>query len=565
MLPDLPLDPSATTSALPMEKIVTLSPVPTLVADTDLHLTCFSASCRVLVRHSLDDSLGRAVLDLFEKLFPAPSLTLIRTAIDEAIVSRDVRLTANLLTHTDAYWSVRVLPIVDADQLLHVMFELRDVTIEHASGQALDEERYENETYRILVDTVKDYAIFLLDTHGNVATWNAGAALLKGYTRKEIVGRHFSTFYGDEDKLAGKPSYELETCLREGKVEDEGWRYRKDGTRFWANVVITAVYRADVHIGYSKVTRDLTERREAEARLMSAYEESAELKSKFLANMSHEIRTPMHGMLSAAILLNDTPLTPEQRELAGIMQESGHTLLQVINDILDYSKLASGSFVISSDPFDIDTVIASITSSFQTALKPGVQLTYSTEPGMAQNALGDKPRYRQILQNLVGNSIKFTDEGRIHTHASMVSEDAEFYTVLTEVLDTGIGVAPYAIKSLFTPFTQFDASYTKKYQGTGLGLSICKSLAELMGGTIGFKPNPHERGSVFWFTIKLPKAEKRAENNIEVPEEISDKVEVLTLQEPKKPTVGQLEALAPLKRILMAEDNPINQKVLLKV
>jgi osomolarity two-component system sensor histidine kinase TcsA len=266
-----------------------------------------------------------------------------------------------------------------------------------------------------------------------------------------------------------------------------------------ANVVITPVYKNDVLLGFSKVTRDLTERKKAESELIAAYEEASRLKSEFLANMSHEIRTPMNGLLSATTLLLDTQLNPEQLDLARVVQESGEVLLHVINDILDYSKLASGSFSISHDIISVPHIILSAFRAQQKVSKPGVTLEKDIDPRLPVAAEGDGFRFRQIVQNLLSNASKFSEQGCIRLHATLQHEDENTYTVLTEVVDTGIGIPLTASESLFTPFTQVDNSTTKRYNGTGLGLSICKNLAELMGGNIGFHPNPKGQGSVFWY------------------------------------------------------------------
>lgn len=166
-------------------------------------------------------------------------------------------------------------------------------------------------------------------------------------------------------------------------------------------------------------------------------------------------------------------------------------------------------------------------------------------------------RYRQVVQNLVANAVKFTESGSIDVHASLVEEDATSFTIRTEITDTGIGIENVAIGSLFTPFTQFDASATKRYKGTGLGLSICKSLAELMGGAISFHPNPKEKGSVFWFTAKLQKID--AMNQVD---RLSAKFDA-SLLSPMPDSLMLVRELAPGKRLLLAEDNFINQKVML--
>jgi osomolarity two-component system sensor histidine kinase TcsA len=270
-----------------------------------------------------------------------------------------------------------------------------------------------------------------------------------------------------------------------------------------ANVVITPVYQNDVLLGFSKVTRDLTERKKAESELIAAYEEASRLKSEFLANMSHEIRTPMNGLLSALTLLLDTHLNPEQLELAHVIQESGEVLLHVINDVLDYSKLASGSFSVSHDIISVPHIILSAFRAQQKVSKAGVTLEKDLDPRLPVAAEGDGVRFRQIVQNLLSNASKFSEQGCIRIHATLQHEEENTYTILTEVIDTGIGISLTASESLFTPFTQVDNSTTKRYNGTGLGLSICKSLAELMGGTIGFHPNPEGQGSVFWYVCLI--------------------------------------------------------------
>jgi osomolarity two-component system sensor histidine kinase TcsA len=355
---------------------------------------------------------------------------------------------------------------------------------------------------------------------------------------------------------ANKPAKEMEICMREGRVEDEGWRYRKDGSCFWANVVITAIFDKGVHVGFGKVTRDLTERKNGESRLIAAYEESSQLKSKFLANMSHEIRTPMHGMLSANTLLCDTKLTNEQQELSDIIHESGRVLLQVINDILDYSKLAAGSFSLNSGVVDVAYTIKSVIRSCQTLLKPGVRFELELSPDLPISVAGDALRYRQVLQNLIGNAVKFTDHGFIHIHTVVTKQSTSQYLISTSIKDTGIGIPDLARDALFTPFRQFNDANLNTHQGTGLGLSISKSLVELMGGQIGFDPNPDCQGSIFWFAVPFEQIRS------------TDEVAVLLVQNLKMAHANacdfQTQLFGP-KNLLLVEDNIINQRVMVKM
>jgi osomolarity two-component system sensor histidine kinase TcsA len=486
---------------------------------------------------------------------PSPNIASLSGAISTALSTREIQVIENVPAE-DVHYSLSVTPIFRNDALLFVLLEAQQSKRERVNQ--LSEQTYLNDTYKILIDTVKDYAIFMLDTRGYIATWNSGASILKGYSSAEIIGRHFSVFYGREDCETKKPARELELCLQDGKVEDEGWRYRKDGTQFWANVMITPIYQNGSHIGFVKVTRDLTERRAAEARLIDAFEESAKLKSDFLANMSHELRTPMNGMFLALTMLMRTELNGEQREFASILEDSTSILLQVINDVLDYSKLSSGSFPLNADVLNVSSVINAVVRNCRPTLKPGVELQTTVQPGFPVNVKGDSLRFRQVLQNLVSNAVKFTENGHVQINASYAVDDKDphLYVVSAQVVDSGIGVPDAAVGTLFTPFTRFADTTTKRYQGTGLGLSICKSLAELMDGAVGFHANPDGPGSVFWMTAKMAR--------VDAP--VAPTKKKLA---PATPVVvdssAALQEVAPHKNILLVEDNKVNQTIMLKL
>lgn len=486
---------------------------------------------------------------------PSPNIASLSGAISTALSTREIQVIENVPAE-DVHYSLSVTPIFRNDALLFVLLEAQQSKRERVNQ--LSEQTYLNDTYKILIDTVKDYAIFMLDTRGYIATWNSGASILKGYSSAEIIGRHFSVFYGREDCETKKPARELELCLQDGKVEDEGWRYRKDGTQFWANVMITPIYQNGSHIGFVKVTRDLTERRAAEARLIDAFEESAKLKSDFLANMSHELRTPMNGMFLALTMLMRTELNGEQREFASILEDSTSILLQVINDVLDYSKLSSGSFPLNADVLNVSSVINAVVRNCRPTLKPGVELQTTVQPGFPVNVKGDSLRFRQVLQNLVSNAVKFTENGHVQINASYAVDDKDphLYVVSAQVVDSGIGVPDAAVGTLFTPFTRFADTTTKRYQGTGLGLSICKSLAELMDGAVGFHANPDGPGSVFWMTAKMAR--------VDAP--VAPTKKKLA---PATPVVvdssAALQEVAPHKNVLLVEDNKVNQTIMLKL
>ncbi|KAM0341658.1 hypothetical protein ACHAPU_009904 [Fusarium lateritium] len=491
-------------------------------------------------------------------------------AIETALAARALRLCCAAYVANGVSWTARITPVHRDDELLCLMIEWEkaEVHITVDDGGIAQGWLPVDDAFRILVQAVEDYAIFLLDTRGNVLTWNAGAELNKGYTKEEIVGKHFSTFYGEEDIQSRKPERELEICLREGRVEDEGWRYRKDGSRFWANVIITAIYKNNIHVGFGKVTRNLTERKEAELRLIAAYEESTKLKNDFLANISHEIRTPMHGVLSSCSLLLDSHLTEEQRETANMIEESGHVLLRILNDILDYSKVVAGRFSLQIDKFDFANVITAVIRTLKPTVQPGVSLRMMVSEDLPKLGEGDSLRCRQVIENIISNAIKFTEHGYILVRVSLHSQDATTYTIMTEVHDTGTGVPEDDGEKLFKPFVQLDTPYQKRRPGTGLGLSIAKSLAQLMGGDIGYRPNQERQGSIFWFNFKLRKCSTSQDTQPFIalpPPGIEPSPQRTSDGEDFAAQLKELVKISADKRILAAEDNIINQKILVAI
>ncbi|PWY68466.1 histidine kinase [Aspergillus heteromorphus CBS 117.55] len=540
-----------------LSRIFRFTPTPTVVLDPSLKVLEVSDSHVAFSGLPRDVLLHSFICDVWPHTIPALDVATLYGALRAALTTRDVQLIDQIcLDDASAYYSLRITPIFENTDLLYVLLEAVNVPPAVKPSMADTRRSYVNDTYKVLLDTVKDYAIFMLDTCGNIVTWNSGAAILKGYTAKEIIGQHFSVFYSQEDRMADKPGKELIVCLREGKVEDEGWRYRKDGSRFWANVLITPMFELGRHIGFTKVTRDLTERNAAEARMIAAFEESSKLKTDFLANMSHEIRTPMNGMHLALTSLMETDLNDRQREYSAIIEDSTSVLLQVINDVLDYSKLSSGTFSLHPDVFSVGNVTGAVVRNCKGSLKPGVELTSYIPPNFPTQVDGDPLRYRQVLQNLVGNAVKFTESGyvKIYTSCSEDSNDPNVLYILTEVVDTGVGVPEDAMSSLFTPFTRFADSGSKRYQGTGLGLSICKSLAELMDGKVGYRPNSPGQGSVFWLTAKMRRA-----NTNPTGKTCGSSVENID------DTVQKLHSIAPHKHVLLVEDNLVNQMLMLKL
>ncbi|MDB4900688.1 MAG: sensor protein [Gemmatimonadetes bacterium] len=358
--------------------------------------------------------------------------------------------------------------------------------------------------YRLLVESVRDYAIFALDREGHVLSWNPGAERFKGYKAHEIIGKHLSVFYPEEDKW--KPALELKIAAAEGRFEEEGWRIRKDGTRFWANVVITALRdKTGALVGYAKVTRDLTERREAEAhalenaRRAAVSDDANRAKAGFLAAMSHELRTPLNAIAGYAdlLLLGVTgTLTEQQREYLQRIRGSQQHLLSIINDILNFSRIEAGQLQYDIAPVSLCAVVDAVVPMIEPqALSKNLRVDHTRSSDVF--ALGDRAKIEQILLNLLSNAVKFTDAGgRIEIACAGVGDRA-----LLSVRDTGAGISAEHLGTIFQPFVQVGRSLTSPHEGTGLGLAISSDLAKGMAGTLEVRSKVDE-GSIF--TLRLP-------------------------------------------------------------
>ncbi len=432
-------------------------------------------------------------------------------------------------------------------------------------------------------------AIITVDPAGNIISWNKGAERIYGYTKEEVLGRSI--------RILDPPSFRafdrqlIQCAIATGVSSDiEILRRTRSGQDLTVSLTVSAIMdHTGQVLGVCTIERDISQQKQFEDEMqrqnerleLTVQERTAELqaakddaeaasqaKSIFLAKMSHEIRTPMNGVLGMLELVLNSSLTAKQQRFIETAFNSGKLLLNILNDILDLSKIEAGQFNLHTVDFDLFQVIEDVAELFASqAQNKGIHLAYLIEPDLPAAVHGDPLRLRQIFVNLIGNAIKFTAEGEVFIRVRSLNMHADHIDLCAEVRDTGIGIPQDDQAHIFDSFSQADGSTTRQYGGTGLGLAIAKQLAEMMGGHIGVDSTPGV-GSTFWFTAQLRYQEMNRESTLSRPPRswspptdrtLTVRHQATThcnLEDEQTPTASQV-------RVLLAEDNPVNQEVVL--
>jgi PAS domain S-box-containing protein len=404
----------------------------------------------------------------------------------------------------------------------------RDITERKAAEEHL---RQSEERFRLLIESVKDYAIFMLDTSGRIASWNAGAKRIKGYEAHEVIGKPLSIFYLPEDVAKGQAELELKIAAETGRYEQEGIRVRKDGSRFWASIVISSIRDSNgTLVGFAKVTRDITEQKNADIALRESNEKleqrvrertkeleaanrqleerqrelevSSRMKDEFLATVSHELRTPLLPMLGWTKMIQSGQLDEKGKAKGiGVIEKNVQLQIRIIEDLLDISRIISGKMKLELRPTGLAQVVeAALDVVRGSAEVKRIQLEFLMT-GSVGPILADGARIQQVLWNLLSNAIKFTPAGgKVTVELGRDGQQA----VLT-VSDNGEGLSPEYLPLMFRRFSQADSSTRRRHGGLGLGLSIVRHLVELHGGTVTAESAGPGLGSRFKVTIPVPK------------------------------------------------------------
>jgi PAS domain S-box-containing protein len=475
--------------------------------DRQGHVATWNAGARRLKGYAPEDIIGQH----FSRFYPEADILAGKPAWLLDVAAREGRVEDEgwrLRKDGSRFWAnVVITALRDAEGRMRGFGKVtRDLTERRRAEEALAESE---QRLSLLIESVVDYAIFMLDADGRVATWNEGARRLKGYAPDEIIGQHFSRFYPEIDLAAGKPGWELEVATAEGRLEDEGWRLRKDGTRFWANVVITALRDGDGRLqGFAKITRDLTARKAAEDALADSLAQEREatrmlreldaLKNDFVAIVAHDMRSPMSVLSGYAQLLLerwDRLDDGTKQDYVAAIQRNSRSAADLVDDVLEVARIEAGELQYVPEAYDLEELVR---DTIREVVGPelGQRIAVRRPPSLPL-ARGDRRRHWQALSNLLANAARY----------SPVDAPPELELALdggmlrVSVRDHGPGIAPEDHDALFRKFSRLSGGGgAARSRGTGLGLYIARSVVEAQGGRIWVETAPGA-GATFSFTV----------------------------------------------------------------
>jgi PAS domain S-box-containing protein len=444
-----------------------------------------------------DELLGQQVKNIIPEGFAERLIADgIRTAAEALIqqIGTGIEISGRRKDGSEFPIEIMLSPLENAGGIL-VTAAIRDISVRKAAEEAL---RQSEERLRLIISSTTDYAILMLDLEGRVVSWNEGAERIKGYCAEEIIGQHFSCFYLPEDRSNGKPAFELAEATKNGRSEDEGWRVRKDGSRFYANVAITALYdETGLLRGFGKITRDITERRRSEEHLVKTAEDlkrSNDQLEQFAYVASHDLQEPLRMVASYTQLLAKRyqgRLDSDADEFIAYAVDGCNRMQGLIRDMLAYSRSGTDSNALRQ--ISSETALQEALTNLRVSIEEsGAIVTYDSLPAIMTN----DTQLVQVLQNLIGNAIKYRGAAVPLIHVSAANNGGKEW--IFSVRDNGLGIAPQYFERIFLIFQRLHGR--QEFNGTGIGLAICKKTVERLGGRIWVE-SQLEKGSTFYFSL----------------------------------------------------------------
>lgn len=499
---------------------------PFLVLDNNLRVHSANRSFYRAFHTAPQTTLNQQVFDLGNGQW---NITRLRALLEE-ILPRDTTFDDFEMEHDFPTIGQRIMLLnarrIDRGKNSYlILLGIEDVT----ENRRLERERERLEvSFTSVVKNVRDHAIFTTNPQGTIVTWNAAAEGILGFTEEEILGRHFSLIFTEQDIKAGIPQFELSTSLETGRAEDERWHQKKGGELFWALGIVSPIYTLDgTHTGFSKILRDITERKRMEERLR----ENDRRKNEFLAMLSHELRSPLSPILNSVQLLGMNQGTAETRQLAvEIIERQVKHLTRLVDDLLDISRITTGRFRLQKSCVCINRVLDQVIERSRPMVERKRQQLRISLPELPIWLEGDEARLEQIFGNLINNSSKYTDdEGLIE-----LSVKATGGQVSVEIQDNGIGMSPELLPRIFDMFSQADESLERSEGGLGIGLALVQKLVEMHHGTINVQSGGIGGGSTFCVclpTVPEPAAQPQEPESSESPASEKKKLRILVVDD----------------------------------